>query len=114
MAYEYSDKGITVQCMCPGPVATDMIRDILKGEEKSVLADLMIPEVKSYTATAMKTLGFTYHTTGNKRHALLYQLGLMSTNLTLSNMSSKYNMLKQKSQKNNWLPWIKIEIVKQN
>ena len=31
MDYEYSGKGITVQCLCPGPVATDMVRGILKG-----------------------------------------------------------------------------------
>merc|ERR1711976_780209 len=53
VAYEYSDKGITVQCLCPGPVLTDMVRDILKGDEKQPF----IPEVKSYTATAIKTLG---------------------------------------------------------
>ena len=29
--YEYSGKGITVQCLCPGPVATDMVSGILKG-----------------------------------------------------------------------------------
>ena len=29
--YEYSAKGITVQCLCPGPVATDMVSGILKG-----------------------------------------------------------------------------------
>ena len=86
--------------MCPGPVATDMIRDIMKGQEKAGLGDLIIPDDKSYTATAMKTLGFTYHTTGNLTHALLYQLGLMGTNPTLANMSAKHNMMKQKSKKN--------------
>ena len=100
MAYEYSDKGITVQCMCPGPVATDMIRDIMKGQEKAGLGDLIIPDDKSYTSTAMKTLGFTYHTTGNLRHALMYHLGWMCTNTSLLKMSNKYNMLKQQSQKN--------------
>ena len=29
--YEYSGKGITIQCLCPGPVATDMVSGILKG-----------------------------------------------------------------------------------
>ena len=100
MAYEYSDKGITVQCLCPGPVATDIIKGIFKGQEKEGLFHLPIPEVQSYTATAMKTLGFTYHTTGNLRHALMYQLGWMCTNTSLLKMSNKYNMSKQKSQKN--------------
>ena len=94
MAYEYSDKGITVQCMCPGPVLTDMVRDILKGDEKQPF----IPEVKSYTATAIKTLGFTYHTTGNWIHSLMSQLGIFYSPF-LNHLSGKHNMLKQKSQK---------------
>ena len=56
-AYEYSDKGITVQCMCPGPVGTDMITEILKGDEKQMAMLGLIPDVKTYTESAMKTLG---------------------------------------------------------
>ena len=43
--------------MCPGPVGTDMITEILKGDEKQMAMLGLIPDVKTYTASAMKTLG---------------------------------------------------------
>ena len=30
LSYEYGHKGITVQCLCPGPVRTDMLHSIFK------------------------------------------------------------------------------------
>merc|ERR1712156_39434 len=57
VAYEYSDKGITVQCVCPGPVATDMLDGIFKDEVQDFGA--MAPNVDVYTAQAMSTLGFS-------------------------------------------------------
>merc|ERR1712156_954280 len=57
IAYEYSDKGITVQCVCPGPVRTDMLDGIFKDEVQDFGA--MAPNVDVYTAQAMSTLGFS-------------------------------------------------------
>ena len=75
MAYEYSDKGITVQCVCPGPVGTDMISGILQGERSNPLYDFFIPNVKLFTASAMRTLGFSFNTTGYWLHALVFGFG---------------------------------------
>ena len=86
--------------MCPGPVLTEMLGDIFKGEEKLAISDLVIPKAEPYASGAIKTLGFTYHTTGNLKHALMYHLGLMGTSSWLSYQGNKRIVLKQKLKKN--------------
>jgi len=76
LSYECSDKGITVQCVCPGPVLTDMLEVIAKDEVNSASTKLFIPDAKTYTAQAMSTLGFSYQTTGYWKHGFWSQTGL--------------------------------------
>ena len=56
-------KGITVQCVCPGPVLTDMLTNIAADDVNKVTTTLIIPDVNIYTAQAMSTLGFSSRTT---------------------------------------------------
>jgi len=76
LSYECSDKGITVQCVCPGPVLTDMLEVIAKDEVNNASTKLFIPDANAYTAQAMSTLGFSYHTTGYWKHGFWSQTGL--------------------------------------
>ena len=98
MDYEYSGKGITIQCLCPGPVATDMISGILKGEEKTPVSQFFIPNVNLYTTAAMRTLGFSSHTTGYWKHAMCYLMG-QYTSPGVTFMANKFLHGKQKLEK---------------
>ena len=99
MAYEYGDKGITVQCVCPGPVATDMLRDIVKDEMPPSFAKMLVPTDTLYTSTAMKTLGFSNYTTGYWKHSLLYQFGLLTVYPAMTYLGNKQTMNEQKLKK---------------
>ena len=95
IAYEYSDKGITVQCVCPGPVRTDMLDGIFKDEVQDFGA--MAPNVDVYTAQAMSTLGFSYHTSGYWKHGIFSLL----TSLALAKMGNKRLMMKSLEKEKN-------------
>ena len=94
LAYEYSDKGITVQCVCPGPVLTDMLTAVAADDVNNVTTTILIPDVNVYTAQAMSTLGFSYQTTGYWKHAFWLQIGLWSSP-ALSKMVAMDMMRKQ-------------------
>ena len=64
--------------LCPGPVLTDMLEAVLKDEVNNASSKLFIPDVNTYTAHAMSTLGFSYQTTGYWKHGFLTQTGLLS------------------------------------
>ena len=98
LSYEYTDKGITIQCLCPGPVETDMIRGLMKGEEKQMSMSWMIPEVSKYTASAMRTLGFSFHTMGYWTHSLISTI-LPQPHLSVLKMANEKRVLKQISEK---------------
>ena len=98
LSYEYSDKGITIQCLCPGPVETDMIRGLMKGQEKEMSMSWMIPEVSKYTASAMRTLGFSFHTMGYWTHSLLSTI-FPQPHLSLLKMANEKRVLQQLSEK---------------
>ena len=74
LAYEYAQKGITIQSVCPGPVRTDMLHSIFKEKLENPGIKFFAPNVQTYTASAMRTLGFSSHTTGYWKHAILCYL----------------------------------------
>ena len=63
LATEYASQGIMVQCVSPGPVATNM----LKTRKSNWIA--CSPE--TYVKSALNTLGFARHTTGYYPHSLM-------------------------------------------
>ena len=74
LAYEYAQKGITIQSVCPGPVRTDMLHSIFKEKLENPGFKFFAPNAQTYTASAMRTLGFSSHTTGYWKHAILCYL----------------------------------------
>ncbi|GJQ86719.1 hypothetical protein Trydic_g14789 [Trypoxylus dichotomus] len=78
LAVEYESKGITIQCVLPGYVATKMSK-IRRGT-------WMAPTPKTFVEEAIKTLGVHSRTTGYFPHTLM--------SFTLNSMASKVsNML---------------------
>jgi len=70
--YEYSGKGITVQCVCPGPVMTDMLIGIMRDGTRMRKWNPVVPNVNTYTSSAIRTLGFSHHTTGYWKHTIFH------------------------------------------
>lgn len=68
LSYECQDAGITVQCIYPGPVLTDMLTSTFEDQKD---ANFFIPSSDAYAASALRTLGFTNGSTGYWSHALL-------------------------------------------
>ena len=54
-----------------------MLEVFLKDEVNNASSKLLIPDVNTYTAQAMSTLGFSYQTTGYWKHGFLTQTGLL-------------------------------------
>ena len=52
--YEYSGKGITVQCVCPGPVMTDMLIGIMRDGTRMRKWNPVVPNVNTYTSSAIR------------------------------------------------------------
>lgn len=63
LATEYKHQGIIVQSVLPGFVATNMTR--LKR------TSLMTPSADVYVAAALRTVGYSRHTTGYFPHAIM-------------------------------------------
>lgn len=63
LATEYKKRGIVVQSVLPGPVATNM--------SKIKKATWMAPSPKKFVSSAIKTLGVAQQTTGYYPHAIL-------------------------------------------
>lgn len=68
LSYECQDFGITVQCIYPGPVLTDMLTSTFEDQKGP---NFLIPTSDAYAASALRTLGFSNGTTGYWSHALL-------------------------------------------
>lgn len=66
--YECQSKGITVQCIYPGPVFTDMLTS---ASEDIKSTNFLVPSTDSYAAQAIRTLGFTNCSTGYWCHSIL-------------------------------------------
>lgn len=62
LSTEYKDQGIVVQSVLPGFVATNMT--------KLRRTNLLAPSADTYVASAIRTIGFSRHTSGYLPHAL--------------------------------------------
>ena len=74
---------------------TDMLTGIFKDEVKEFGA--MAPDVNVYTAQAMSTLGFSFHTAGYWKHGFFSLL----TSLTLAKLGNKRLMMKNLEKEKN-------------
>jgi 17beta-estradiol 17-dehydrogenase / very-long-chain 3-oxoacyl-CoA reductase len=91
LAAEYEHQGIIVQSVLPGFVATNMTK-MKKGS-------FMAPLPKQFVESALKTVGFTFHTTGYLPHAILqfsaqlldYVAPSLSRSVTLKTMTNVRN-----------------------
>ena len=77
LAYECNDKGVLIQCVCPGAVFTDMLTKIVgRNEIPKPSANAPTPEV--FAKQALNTLGFSsYRTAGYWAHSLLIKSGIL-------------------------------------
>lgn len=96
LAVEYESKGLTIQCVLPGYVATKMSK-IRRGT-------WMSPTPKDFVAEAIKTLGVHGRTTGYFPHTLMgFALSLLThhlSNMVVMNtlLNIRRRALKQKSK----------------
>merc|ERR1719273_419997 len=67
IAQEYSDTGITIQCVEPGTVATAMTQYF----DEDIKQGPLYPSVEDYTKSSCQTLGFAAKTAGYFSHSLL-------------------------------------------
>ena len=80
LASECQEKGITVQCVYPGPVMTDMYQAL----DYEAKASLWSPSPQSYTRQAVRTLGFARCTNGYWTHSIMdWSLFFGSPTLTM-------------------------------
>ena len=77
LAYECNDKGVLIQCVCPGAVLTDMLTKVIGSKDlPKHFAFLPTPEV--FAKQALNTLGFSsYRTAGYWAHSLLIKSGIL-------------------------------------
>ena len=83
LATEYASQGIMVQCVLPGPVATNMLKI---GHSK-----WMICSPEKFVKSALSTLGFARHTTGYYPHSLL-ALGSQFLEAISTELNEKVNI----------------------
>ena len=77
LAYECNDKGVLIQCVCPGPVFTDMLTKIIVTKEASKPSTIM-PTSEVFAKQALNTLGFSaYQTAGYWAHSLVIKSGIL-------------------------------------
>ena len=77
LAYECNDKGVLIQCVCPGPVFTDMLTKIVVTKEASK-PSVVMPTSKVFARQALNTLGFSaYQTAGYWAHSLIIKSGIL-------------------------------------
>ncbi|XP_012216344.1 very-long-chain 3-oxoacyl-CoA reductase [Linepithema humile] len=69
LAAEAAPRGVTVQCILPGPVATKM--------SKIKRATWMAPTPEKFVEATLKTIGIESHTTGYLPHSLI--IGVVNT-----------------------------------
>jgi len=77
LAYECNDKGVLIQCVCPGAVFTDMLTKII-GSKELPEPSAFAPTPKVFAKQALNTLGFSsYRTAGYWAHSLLIKSGIL-------------------------------------
>ena len=67
LAYEYSDYGITIQCIYPGPVNTDILKKVDTDGKLTSGNHPLVPMPDDFASNALETLGFSFATTGTVR-----------------------------------------------
>ena len=73
LAYECNDKGVLIQCVCPGSVGTDMLDKLMKTKPSA-----FVPTPEAFAKQALNTLGFSsYRTAGYWAHSLLIKSGIL-------------------------------------
>ena len=95
LASEYSDYGITVQCIYPGPVQTDMLATL--DSDFAKVSNPIIPTPQDFAANAIRTLGFKHGTCGWWSHSLLAIMGAYS-HTGMAKWNAKRFMKKQKKE----------------
>ena len=87
LAYECNDKGVLIQCVCPGAVFTDMLTKII-GSKELPKPSAFAPTPEAFAKQALNTLGFSsYRTGGYWAHSLLIKSGI----LEYTGMAKKIN-----------------------
>ena len=77
LAYECNDKGVLIQCVCPGAVFTDMLTKII-GKKDLPKPSIFAPTPETFAKQALNTLGFSaYRTGGYWFHALMIKSGML-------------------------------------
>ena len=77
LAYECNDKGVLIQCVCPGAVFTDMLTKII-GKKDLPNPSIFAPTPETFAKQALNTLGFSSYRTGAYWfHALLIKSGML-------------------------------------
>ena len=77
LAYECNDKGVLIQCVCPGAVFTDMLTKIISKKDLPK-PSFFAPTPETFAKQALNTLGFSsYRTGGYWFHALLIKSGML-------------------------------------
>jgi len=75
LAYECNDKGVLIQCVCPGPVFTDMLTKLIITKDKPYA---VMPTSEVFAKQALNTLGFSaYRTAGYWAHSLIIKSGIL-------------------------------------
>ena len=77
LAYECNDKGVLIQCVCPGAVFTDMLTKII-GKKDLPKPSIFAPTPETFAKQALNTLGFSScRTAGYWAHSLLIKSGIL-------------------------------------
>ena len=77
LAYECNDKGVLIQCVCPGAVLTDMLTKVI-GSKDLPKHFAFAPTPEAFAKQALNTLGFSsYRTAGYWAHSLLIKSGIL-------------------------------------
>ncbi|KAL8572774.1 hypothetical protein ACOMHN_030356 [Nucella lapillus] len=87
LEFEYRDCGITVQCLLPFYVSTRMTRY----SETLSRTSLFIPSAPTFARSAVKTLGYSAHTTGYFPHTVLRWLSFTCPEWLWKRVASRLN-----------------------
>lgn len=101
LAIEYEDKGIVVQSVLPGPVATPLIR-MDRGNLSAPIADDFVASAIKTVESASSTTGYPIHTLSNAVCHLINFLSpwLMKKIVLTRNLAERDRVVKQGYYKN--------------
>ncbi|XP_076471271.1 inactive hydroxysteroid dehydrogenase-like protein 1 [Babylonia areolata] len=88
LEFEYKEEGIVVQCLVPFYVSTRMTRY----SETLSKTSLFIPSAATFAHSAVRTLGFSSHTTGYLPHTVLRWLSMLCPEWLWKRMAARLNV----------------------